>query len=188
MFTRLQGLKLVPFGLALIVMALFQAPPYPFEDRTGTDITIPLVAWLAALAGWVVISRWYRRSYGEVRPRARLATLAGAAAFVVAYAAADAVVAQRAFPIDLRGIVVAGGFAAIALAAPRLRGWYYAGAALVLLIITLLPLTGTVSPEPLFGPHATVGRLIAGVALILCGLLDHRLLSRSLHPIAREAV
>lgn len=173
-YHEFQGLGMVVLGLALGVFTL------TFHGR----LEYAALGLLVTLVLFAVTARYYRRRFGEVRPRRT--ALGRLGSYLVAPASLVGGVALYVYTqtLGLESHVVLGVLGACALLLPavrevRLRA-HYVVCATLLALLSLSPiglLTGGTHPLAITEPHV-FGLLLAGV-LIVCGLLDHRVLVRT---------
>jgi hypothetical protein len=191
-FDALQGLRLVPLGIALLCMGAAEAA-FPL-NRDGVRAHLSILLWL--LAGVVVafalailictrISAWYRRQYGSVEPTAhqrRMAGLIGGFATLLIALPLNVEGALRGYfdegwPVNISLLALSLGIVAY--------WWYlgrYARHYLVLagvgLALGLASIAGL--PPPTWAWHLRETTIYFALASIIAGLLDHRMLSRNL--------
>jgi heme/copper-type cytochrome/quinol oxidase subunit 3 len=172
----MQGLRMVPFGLYLVLWSLtktvwWPASPAlqePIPDVVG--ITLALIA-----ASW--IGRYYARTYGEVQSLPRTVP------WIVGYAASCSlvlvgIVADAYLSLPVSGFALA--FAALMVLYWRVTGsfqthYLWGAAALAALAFAALPLHELTRPyveSRLSG--MTVYMAITGLLYALAGYLDHR--------------
>ena len=175
-YDQLQGLRLVPLGLYLVALA---ASGLGWLSWLPGDPARASSQWLGVLFGLALVTAasttaWYRRRYGARAPlsrRRRNAWIVVAAAIFLLAAQFD----QYAnAPIALAPLSVA---AALVLTV-RADGWVRAH-----FLIAAVPwfLVAWIPPWHHDGTSRLVSYALAGgLALIVCGVGDHRLLSRSL--------
>ena len=170
-----QGLRWVPLGAALLVIAWSVAPGSLVPEAWETPLLI--VSMTVALAASTMIGRWYARSFGRVRGipgqharRTRTKWLVVYPALVIALVI-DGIWKP---PVLVSGIT----FAAAIEAYRRSTGGgrlHYVIASIVFAVLTFAPTLGLATP----GKSALdllVGML--GAIYVIGGLLDHRELTR----------
>jgi hypothetical protein len=167
-YAWLRGLLALPGGALFILAALGNWEVGPFRHAW---------AFLAGLAGlgavWLAISRYYSDHYGRLNPsaaeQARLAVVL-AATVAVMIGGALLLRSRAAWSLDLPVNAIAVSFAVVML------GSYAIGVGLrayhvviwgALLVAGGLPVWD--GPDP-----SNVGLVLAGLALMASGLLDHR--------------
>jgi hypothetical protein len=179
-FNLLQGLRVVPFGLFIVVEAAATSwlPWYAVWRPLSSGAALLLAAALSLLA-----HLYYRRNFGEVRPlRPQSPALqVGLILFgLVLMVTAGSLDRHYNMPVSLFGLAITV-FLAGALFGQygRLRLHHLI---LVLLMagMSLLPLTGLVASAELFGPDSVYGSLVLGLGILLIGLWDHLSLTRAL--------
>ncbi|MFO7539122.1 MAG: hypothetical protein R6X32_13850 [Chloroflexota bacterium] len=185
-FNLLQGLRVVPFGLFILVDAAAYAwlPWY----RIWRPLT-PLALFGLAVALSILANGYYSRHYGEVRPlqqpssRLEAATLLAGVVLMVIGGALDR---HYQLPLSLFGLAMSAFLlGALYLFNGTLR-LHYLALAVIVAALSLLPLTGIVAAAHLFGPDGHYGQITIGLGLIVIGLGDHLLLARTLSPLPEE--
>ena len=169
----LRGLRLIPAGFLLIVAALANENVGPLRD----DWAFLLIAGMVGLA-YVPIARFYREHYGRMSPSARQQVREGAAlvaAPLVMVAGASLLRSGASWSLDLPVNALAVAFAGVMLisyaAGPGIRAHHLViwGS---LLLVGAVPLWDGADPS-------NVGLVLAGIAVVASGVLDHRLLVRT---------
>lgn len=182
-FRALQGFRGVALGFSILALAAFQPAPHPFMGREGRDITVPLLIVIGMVAANLSLARYYAERFGRVtapaRARHRDWLLSGTG--IGAYAAFDWLQLRLDPAISLRALALAAFFVAGYLLSERIR-WYYGLAAGLMLLLALLPLTGVLSAAVLLSDADRVGPAVLGTLLVICGLMDHRLLRALFTP------
>lgn len=173
-YHEFQGLGMVIIGLGLGVFAL------TFTGRlehAALGLLIMLVLFAAT-------TRYYRRRFGEVRPRRTAAGRLGVYLLVPAVIAGGVALYIYTQALGPAGPLVLGPLMACLLLLTavrnlRLRAHYVVCAALLALLslLSIDLLTGGAHPLAITEPPV-FGLLLAGI-LIVCGLLDHRVLVRT---------
>ncbi|MCC6189516.1 MAG: hypothetical protein IT318_10795 [Anaerolineales bacterium] len=175
-FYYLQGLRIVPIGLYLVLLAT------GWLGRQG-DCTLQLPALLLALALYFVAGRYYERRFGRVqRQSQRAAEALLVLVALIVFLAANAIDAVGQLPVSLTGLGMASFlFAVYAVHGSRYRQ-HYAILGVGMLVLSLLPLawkqTGLSLDRVLLGAF--------GLAYVVGGVLDHLLLTRTLKPLPDE--
>ena len=176
----LRGLLLIPAGFLLIGAALANENVGPLRD----DWAFLLVAGLAGLA-YLQIARFYREHYGRMSPSAGQRTREAAAlvaAPLVMVAGAALLRSGASWSLDLPINALAVAFSGVMLigyaAGPGIRAHHLViwGS---LLLVGAVPLWDGADPS-------NVGLVLAGIAVVASGVLDHRLLVRTFGA-ARDA-
>src|SRR4051812_35611111 len=169
-YWHLRGLLYVPVGALMIASALF-------NTDLGPDWAF-LIAVAAAGAAGRATSRYYGSHYGRMRPSARqeargLAAAGAAIAAVAlgAFALSDSPVNPVAIAFAV-GMLISYGLG-VGLKTHHVVVW---GA---LLVVGAIPVWDGAD-------SANAGLALAGVAVIVSGILDHRLFTRTFGP--REAL
>jgi hypothetical protein len=169
----LRGLFLLPLGAVLVAGALGNWNAGPFRH----DWAFVLALGIAGLV-CLPIARFYREHYGRMTPssrqQAREAVALGVA-IVVTIAGASLLRSDAGWSLDLPVNAVAVVFAVVMLVSyatgPGVRPHHVTiwGA---LLVVGAIPVWGGADPS-------NVGMVLAGVAVMASGALDHRLLIRT---------
>jgi hypothetical protein len=179
-----QGLRWVPMGVALIVLAIAQSPALPLPEGARdliTAATMLVALWLST----TVAGAYYARTFGNVRVIPGLHARRDTMKWLVVYPlmfGAMIVDATLRPPVFVSGLVFAAGIVAYRHSTGGGRV-HYLFAAAILALVGLLPLTGALpTGKELFGPF--LGLL--GAIYVVSGFLDHRELTRILRPPAPE--
>ena len=177
-----QGLRWVPLGVVLCFTA---------AGLAGDWVPRPVTDWgiwpLVVVAFWLstsVLGRYYRRTFGDVRPDDAQHARRTSVKWLVVYPAmiASMVVDMKvALPLLLSGLVWG---VSIELYRRSTGGGrlHYSVAAVLLCALGLLPLAG-IALTGKAGVTLLVG--VVGFVYIVGGLLDHQALVRVLRPPAR---
>ena len=182
-YPSLQGLRLVPLGVLLLAKAPW-AVVWP--GHSYLKQTVGALMLLAAMLGFFLAGAYYHRRFGRVEPRWRplwgyLGALVGFGLYI-ACAALD----EHQYRLSLSSLFVAC-LCLVCYIGSKGRRWYYLPLALMFTALTVLPLTGMVSPKEMGANMGSLFNQGLGVFLVVGGLLDHRLLCRLLAaPAATE--
>ncbi|MEA2178648.1 MAG: hypothetical protein QOG77_1945 [Solirubrobacteraceae bacterium] len=165
-YAHLRGLLLLPLGVLLVVAALANEEILP----TWSFPAALIVAGLAALP----ILRHYREHYGSVRPSPRTRLRNGAAI-------AAAVVTMIATTVLLAGLPV--NTLAVGFALAMLAGYAIGvGLATHHVVVWGALLIGGALPVWDGNDSGNAGLLMAGVAVAVAGILDHRAFLHTFGP------
>lgn len=176
-YRSLQGLTLVPLGAFVVVNS--------FLGGSKTGFAVSVVLACVALYSAHSIRVWYSDHYGhQISRRPPVIWCVGAVALFYGFQALEL---RLNSPISAVGAVVTGGFIYVFAKQPQLR-WYWGLAAALLAGTTILPLLTAASSVEIWGNVRGAGWLIWGVALIVCGILDHLTLRNLLAPEPEEVV
>jgi hypothetical protein len=189
-YSRLQGLKAVPWGLLLFLIVLWS------NAQTGParDLTLPLLLLGAGMVLYAAIDWYYKRTYGRVEP-------AGHALIAdVILSTGFSAVAIGAFVLDTRSIVPVNLFAlvfAVSLVLDYYRMLHLAGVKRAVIfpvglfciidigLAAFLPLIGESVwrgigfRSPIFFVYAVIG-----IIIVIYGVAGHLYLVRSMPPSA----
>jgi hypothetical protein len=182
-YPALQGLRIVPFGIAFLIMVAVQPGLQwlPTGPAPSWDLGVPLLTLTAAFLASVGLKGHYERAFGVHRPLPREKGFWG----VGALALLGAVVAIGARRVEGIEVLWAVPFALVFMTAPKLR-WYYGVAVLAFVLLAVLPAFGVGSLRAFFGQNSRFHYLMLGLTFTVCGLLDHRLLRELFEPRERE--
>ena len=172
-YSYLRGLLSIPLGILLIMAALGNWNWGPLR-HAWVFVACVLAAGLAALA----ITHYYSERYGRVTPSTRQQARASAAVSIgvalmvgVGFAARS----RASWSLDLPVNPMAAGFALFMLSHYALTVGLKAHHIIIwasVLVTGLLPAWGGLG----LGDTGNIGLVIAGVAAIMTGIFDHRLL------------
>lgn len=179
-YYQLQGLRLVPFGIFLLLVAvdsqgwLEWLPGRPVEGPDDLGVVWGPLAFFVALASAHAATVRYRRRFGAVAQYARLRRnwLLGLA--VVGFFVLAQVDARLEWPVSLRALLISVSLFVTVIADGWLRAHYLVGA-LAWLAVSTMP---AYQPEPATVLLAYFGA--GGLTLIVCGLGDHLLITGTL--------
>ncbi|MCW2800258.1 MAG: hypothetical protein JWQ70_1730 [Aeromicrobium sp.] len=176
----LRGLLSVPIALLLFVAALGNASVGPFRHSWVFLVVV------AVLAGaYLLINRYYNDTFGRVTPSARqqsrliVATLAS----VVIMIGVSTLLRSRApWSLDLPVNSIAVAFALVLLVT------FIAGGGVRLHHVAILGALAIAGLLPVWhgSDPGNIGLVMAGVAILVIGILDHILLVRTLGPLVTE--
>ena len=164
-----RGLLAIPFGLVLIASGLGNMAWGPFRELWTVPAAIVVAGGLYLLG-----VRYYNDHYGRVTLRTGLRNTLGMIGAVAVMIGGPVLV--QAFDLPLNGFglawaIVALGYYAVTVG---LRPHHIAIWGTVL-VASLLPVWG----DPRTSDSPNIGLIVVGVAAIVSGLLDHRLLVRT---------
>lgn len=197
----LQGLRFVPFGLVYLGFAAWLAlPPLEGADakaRLGVALLVQLGGLLLATGLYAWVGAYYRRRFGEVKvsaaTRQRMLRAVGMSAGVALVA--GLLVGLLRGSGHLTAVPLSGLLLASALALVWYWHWsgrfarHYLGVAAGFALLAALH---AVEANPVYAllralPFTSDGRGVAvtlvgtwGLAIVVMGVLDHRLLARTL--------
>jgi hypothetical protein len=179
-----QGLRWVPMGAALIVVAWSFSPSTPVPESWQSTLLIAVMA--AAIALSVVAGRWYGRAFGRVRGIPGQHARRTRTKWLVVYpliAVALLIDGIMRPPVLLSGF----GFAAAIEAYRRSTGGgrrHYIVASVVFLALSFAPTIGLAAP----GAQAlNLLMAVLGATYVIGGVLDHLELRRLLPGSSSEA-
>jgi hypothetical protein len=175
-YTNLRGLFALPAAVLFVASALGNLAWGPFAHDWF------LVGVLVAASGSALwIDRYYRRSFGRVSLTRREQVRAGIAAAVFAPALLFASLLLRSrvswsldWPVNPTSAMIGLGMIAVYAVTVGLYRHHVVVFGL-LVLVSLAPIWHGDDPD-------NVGLLLSGLAVLVNGLLDHRLLMRSFGP------
>jgi len=175
-FHQLQGLRLVPFGILFIGTPLGLMPWLPpAVDRFFEVMFGGWYSLTAALACAFLVTAYYRRRYGTVAQHHRRLRNSLLATAVVAYWVLSAHVDTRLdWPVSLSSLFVSACLFLTVRVDGFIRVHYLFGAVIwfILAFILVFPIDPYV--------YVFVFYLTGGLTLIVCGIGDHLLITRTL--------
>jgi hypothetical protein len=175
-----QGLRLVPFGLLLIIFA-FEIYEPSWWPTTAAGDAVLLLAVLVATGLFMALGSYYRKVFGQVKQKAGLHQRRERIKWLVFYPAIFVAMMVDLLlepPVVISGAVFAASILAYWMSTGRGRH-HYLPAAMIVGLTTFLPLTGLVDP----GQRAlAVLVFVLGLIYIIGGILDHFELARLLKP------
>lgn len=167
-YSHLRGLLVVPLGVLFLLAAWANTGSGPLAPGWAFP-----VAALAVAATYLPIKHYYNERYGRLTPSARQqvrATVAVALAIAVMAGGSLLLRSRAAFSLDLPVNAIAVSFAVVMLLS------YGIGVGLKLHHVVIWGALLVVGAVPLWtgDDPGNTGLVLAGIAVIACGLLDHR--------------
>jgi hypothetical protein len=172
-FTYLRGLLLIPLGLLFVVAALGNWKVGPFRHDW-----VFIAAVLAIGAVYLVILRYYNEHYGRLNPSSaqQARAVAAVAVCVAVMIGLSLLLRSRAeWSLDLPVNAIAVAFALVMLVSYAITVGLHAHHVVIwgtVLVAGALPVWDGADPS-------NVGLVIDGVAVMVCGVFDHRLFVRA---------
>jgi hypothetical protein len=184
-YYQLQGFRLVPFGIfALLVRASYRGwfdwlPGRPVHEPGGLGVVWGPLAFVAAIACALTATAYYRKRYGAVAPngRGRRNWLLGLA--IISFFALAQIDARVAWPISLSSLLVSASLGITVWADGWARAHYLFGA-VAWLAVSIMPAFHPDLPTALLAYDSAIG-----LTLIVCGIGDHLLITRTLGETGR---
>lgn len=177
-YPQLQGARLVPLSLVFLVSAFWRAGAIQLPgDRTPYGAEAWFFSGLgASIIASYVIRRWYMRSLGSVGQRATHSAAIPILGTCILTVLATLLQSRLHWHLSLPAVTVALVLFATGVAHHGYRAHYVAAAG-VLFTFSILPLLS-------LGVMALNAALdgVIGISLLIAGLGDHRLLTRTLRP------
>ena len=181
-YTALQGLKMVPFGLFITLMAFHNAG---WEGLGGPgDLTYTTPLFFLGILLYFLISWYYSRHFGQVQPvKIGRWWWLGLALVVILILALvlDNLLMPR---VHLIGLAIGAMWIINGTASKRPHHWM---AGILMLVVALLPLAvGSEPTHRIFGSGGFLFSVTFGLLLTINGLIDHFILVRAFKPVAEE--
>ncbi|MEJ2747198.1 MAG: hypothetical protein P8183_04685 [Anaerolineae bacterium] len=186
-YGALQGLRMIPFGLWFLIMAVGDLADIPALRQGRLDY--PLLLMIAMGALYWLIGVYYAHTYGQVTPlpKNNRQKLLGNWPILL-FAAGIALDWLLQLPVSFLAITLS-----IFFLVPLIKGgppfrWHYVFIGLIMLVISLLPLFLNDSlKDKFFAPSGAYFLLGMGTALIVTGIIDHLWLHRFMKPVPEGA-
>ena len=182
-FGALQGLRMIPFGVWFLIMAVGDLADIPALRQGRLDY--PLLLMIAVGVSYWLIGVYYAHTYGQVTPlpKTKGQKLLANWPFLL-FAAGIVLDLLLKLPVSFLAITLSIFFLVpFAKGGPAFR-WHYALIGLVMLAISLLPLFLNSSlKSKFFAPAGAYFLLGMGIALIVAGVIDHLWLHRFMKPV-----
>jgi hypothetical protein len=182
-YSKLQGLRQVPVGLLVMSVSLWAL------GHQG-DLGIPILLTAAAALLYWAIDRYYFSAFGRIHPTAKIRVWEIIASIVAGVLALAAFWLDTAYelPLSAVGLVFAAELLDDFLRAThplkkRSFGLYPENltAACLILLLSLLPLTGLNWWQALGFPEQILGMLLViGIVLVVAGMWGHIRITRAL--------
>ncbi|WP_420644216.1 hypothetical protein [Candidatus Leptofilum sp.] len=180
-FEYLQGLRQVPFGILFLCIAAWRAGWWPWIDKWH-PISAFLLIGITVFASWR-IEKYYERSFGRVKKLKSSRSKEIVIGFLVV---GGIFLIGRLEQLWGWSISATGLFIAILsfttfILTDRFR-IHFLMIAIVMVVLSLLPLTNLLSVEQLgfWSPFSAAGVAIFGLLWLFGGLMDHWHLVRAL--------
>jgi hypothetical protein len=176
-YSYLRGLYFIPLGMVFILAALANWEVGPLRHLWVFPVAVLVIA-----APCLLITRYYHENYGRIsasnsqRVRGAIAVVVS---LVVVLGGSTLLRSNADWSLDLAVNATAATIAMVMLLSNAIyqtlkpHHWIIWGAVLV---ISLVPVWHGADPS-------NVGLVIAGVALMVTGVFDHRLLARTFGPV-----
>lgn len=181
-FEMLQGLRMIPFGIWFLAMAIGDLAQIPALRQGNLGEPFLLLIAMAGLYWW--LGGYYSRTYGQVKQQRKsfVAKLLASWALLL-FIAGIVIDMLLELPISFLAIVLSiYFFIPFARALPLLR-LHYAFIGLVMLSLSLAPFFVDESLKfEFFAPSGAYFLLGIGGALIVAGVLDHLWLRNMMLP------
>jgi hypothetical protein len=178
-FSALQGLKMLPFGLFMILIATRDLGWTWLGTAGDCSYTLPM--FLLAGILYVVIARYYSRRFGIVQQKdVDTRWIWGILLVAVFFGIVLLEVAVKP-PFSLIGLLIS---LLLIYSGIRTRRWYYWAAGLVLAVLNLLPLlAGSTWKAFAFKTFGFWWNVSLGLVWCALGILDHFRLVSALKPL-----
>lgn len=177
----LQGLKAIPFGLLLYVLAAQNMGWL----GSAANCTVSLPLFLSMLVMLFVIDTFYVNKYGRVRAPNRRTQLQETTLFMSVFALGIVLENWLATPFSLLGVAIGGLFIQTGIVSRR---YYYLPIGLLVVLGSFLPwLQGVPLNDPIFGSLGVAFKVVIGSAIIAAGIIDHFMLVRAVRQYDQAA-
>ena len=179
-YEQLQGLRLVPLGLFLLVLVAVDLLGFSFTDRgiprAERARFMSVISWAALLAWGLALAAplYYRNRYGSVHGLDRGSRNFWITTAVICFFVLAIVDRRRHWPVSLSLLLVSVSLFVTAWREEWIRP-YYPAVAVAWLVAACLPALGG-TPPPLKLTLLALG----GLTLIVIGVGDHLFLKRTL--------
>jgi hypothetical protein len=180
-YEALKGLKLVPFGLFIVISSFRQMGWTGLGNEGDCTYTLPLFVVILAL--YIVADQYYTRTFGRVRVFKNTPLLPVLILLGILFASIVLELALKT-SVSLIGLTIA---ALLIYSGVKTRRFYYTVAGAAMLAISLVPLF--LPPVVSGKPFSTFGfwwTMLIGVSWIVLGLLDHWKLVHAMKPVQGE--
>lgn len=186
-FELLQGLRMIPFGLWFLVMAVGDLAQISAFRQGRLDYPLLLLVVVGGLYWWSGV--YYAHTYGRVQQRAKSAGQKLFAGWpLLLFIAGIAVDVLLELPVSFLAIALSFYFFVPFIKALPLLRVHYAFIGLVMLCLSLMPLFVTGSLKlAFFAPSGAYFLLGMGLALVVAGILDHFWLRSMMQPAKRAS-
>jgi hypothetical protein len=185
-YSRLQGLREVPVGMLVLFVSVWAL----YNHGPSADLTAPMLASIGAALLYWLTDRYYNSVFGQVKQtsRQRKWEFISSVAFSILAILAFGFDTTEVLPISTLGLVFAAAlFENFWRATESVRGEAFAffpenfAAAIVILVVTILPLFGITWLETIGIKSQVVGVfMVIGVVIILAGIWGHFRIMRAL--------
>jgi len=181
-YELLQGLRMVPFGLWFLIMAVGDLAQISALKQGRLEYPLLLLIVVGGLYWWSGV--YYAHTYGRVQQRAKSARQKLLAGWpLLLFIAGIIVDVLFKLPVSFLAIALSFYFFVPFIKALPLLRVHYALIGLVMLFLSLLPLFVAESLKvEFFAPSGAYFLLGMGLALIVAGVLDHLWLRSVMQP------
>lgn len=181
-YELLQGLRMIPFGLWFVIMALGDLAQIPAFKQGRLDYPLLLFVAVGGLYWWSGV--YYAHTYGRVQQRAKSARQKLLAGWpLLLFIIGITIDVLLALPVSFLAIALSFYFFVPFIKALPLLRVHYAFIGLVMLGLGLMPLFVDGSLKlAFFAPSGAYFLLGMGLALLAAGVLDHLWLRGVMQP------
>ena len=175
-YSYLRGLLFIPVGALCILAALGNWEVGPLRHAWAFLVTALVIG-----VGYLAISRYYNERYGRLSPSTRQQVRASVAVVIgvaVMFGGSLLMRSRAEWSLDLPVNAIAVSFALVMLVSYAIGVGLKAHHVIIwgtLLVLGALPVWNGADPS-------NIGLVLAGVAIILSGVFDHRLFVRTFGP------
>ncbi len=175
-YSYLRGLLFLPVGALCILAALGNWEVGPLRHAWAFLVTALVIG-----AAYLAISRYYNENYGRLSPSTRQQVRAGVAvviAVAVMFGGSLLMRSRADWSLDLPVNAIAVSFALVMLVSYAIGVGLTAHHVIIwgaLLLVGALPVWNGADPS-------NIGLVLAGVAIMISGVFDHRVFVRTFGP------
>lgn len=184
-YSALQGLRFAPVWFFLAILPLVSLLP---DHRPTFVRDYTRIAMLLFCGIWIWLAgRYYRRRYGSVQSKLHTwwypLGIVGAVAIWVLCCWID----EKNPLVSFQALWWTCCLGWPGLTSPnRTRRFYYGVAAIIMLVVSLLPLTGRIAASQILSADHPFGLILLACGMLILGVLDHLLLVRMFSPASAD--
>lgn len=178
-YDALKGLRLVPSGLFMILIAMRDSFDWTLLGTTG-DLTYTLPLLLLMFVLYFAANYYYIRRYGSVQPRNQETQWVIGCGMLLLFIVVIMLDMRAGLPLSLISAFIGAGL--------LFSGWkshrahYLIGGA-VMAVLTLLPIIPGMDDPTRFMPFSPLFSFTLGLVFVVLGVVDHFILVRELRPV-----
>lgn len=178
-YDALKGLRLVPIGLFMVLIALRDEFDWAWLGQTGDlSYTLPLLLLLIVL--YFAANYYYVRRFGSVQPRNRETQWVLSCGMLIAFFAAVFIDMRAGLPLSMISVWISS---ALLLSGWKSRRVHYLIGGAVMAALTLLPIMPGIEDPLRYMPFGFLFSFTLGMVWIFLGGVDHFILVREMRPV-----